>query len=302
MKLLALIILLVSIGPIARCDLLEQMRADGSIHKVAAPSFTDPSAAKAFGSKCRQLAVELQSNYSPTPELTTIHKQAAMAGEFLDGRAYTLKTTKVPSVVKLREWLKISPPDDIAYVKIYPSKESMPAFVQSAFTKEGTRGVTMDGRYVAIIQSKYPQEMQDVLSHEMVHCYLTLSSPKPLPKWFQEGVAVYLSTGKEHKFYGREAGIPEGVVSSLPEDYKGNLFIFSYLEEKVGQPKVYEFIRKSVETGNPDMRNVGFGFASPKQVASNSKLPIKYLYIGIGVLLVIGIAIIAWQARRREDF
>lgn len=301
MKYLAFVILLMGLCITANAGLLDRMTDDGSIRQVAAPNFTDPSAAKAFSTKCRQLAAELQSSYTPTPDLQKLHHEALMAGEFLNGRIYVLKSTKVPSITKLRDWVKIPAPDDVAYVRIYPNKESLPPFVQPAFTRPQTRGVTIDGRYIAIIQSPYPQEMQDVLSHEMVHSYITLASPKPLPTWFQEGTAVYFSTGKEQKFYGREAGIPEGAMSSLPEDYKNNLFIFSYLEQKVGRPKVYEMIRKSVETGNADMRVVGFGFAANKTEAKK-QIPVKSLILGGSVILITVIAAAFWLSKRKDDY
>jgi hypothetical protein len=212
-----------------------------------------------------------------------------------------MKTTQVPSVIKLRESVKAPAPDAVAYVKIYPSREAMPPIVRSAFTQPTTRGMTIEGRYVAIIGSEYPQEVQDILSHEMVHCYLTLSSPRRLPAWFQEGAAVYFSTGKEQKFYGREAGVPEGKNTLLPAQYRNRLFMFRYMEQKAGKEKLYQMVRKAVATGQIDPTIVGLpahasAHPQPRPVASKKLL----LVCAAGGLLIV-LALVIWTAARREE-
>ena len=115
-----------------------------------------------------------------------------------------------------------SPPDlpasEPVLVKVF-ARNHLPPVLQPAFSRPGVSGVTIDGRYIAILQTEFRKEYEDILGHELVHAYVSLVSPKPLPFWFQEGGAVHLSMGKGRKFYGQpsktEAHVTVGRVVEL---------------------------------------------------------------------------------------
>lgn len=169
---------------------------------------------------------------------------------FQGAQRIDLATSKAPSVVTLRDKVKIPPPKTLVLVKTF-KKESLPDVLQPAFAKPGVMGVTIRGRYVAILQTEFPKEYQDVLSHELVHAYISQASPKPLPFWFQEGSAVHFSTDKGWRFYGKpsdtQTGVMEGRIVNLSDTYKQKLQSFHFLIEKAGDKRFNEWFRETVK-------------------------------------------------------
>ncbi|MDO8684112.1 MAG: hypothetical protein Q7N50_11590 [Armatimonadota bacterium] len=295
-------------GVLERCPTLARLSSAGQLDQIRSPVFTDREAAKRFASDCKKVTEELE-RFSALPQnYVELHGQAALAAEFLTGDVYVLSTSKIESVVKLRESVKIPPPAGFVYVKKYASESSMPPVVRQVFesmTKPGgghVRGVTIRGRYIALLESEYHGELHDNLVHEMVHAYLVLASNGELPEWFQEASAVYFSIGKEGKLYHKTKDLRVIVDMKMPEEYKNNLHLFRYLEQKVGQEKLYEFIRRAVETGEPDARlALGLKPPAPKDKEpshSHDSRLIPAALIGAAVLAVV---IIVWVTLRREE-
>jgi len=221
---------------------------------------------------------------------------------FRGARVIDLRTSKVPSVVTLREAIKIPPPSEPVFVKVY-RREALPPVLRPAFARQGVTGVTIGGRYVAILQTEFAKEQEDVLSHELVHAYVTLASPKPLPFWFQEASAVLFSTGKARKFYGRpsknDAGVTEGKIVYLDPTYKQKLQSFNYLISRVGKRRFYEWYRRAVLTGVVDASTLLREEVSGRASSKPGRPVPPWLWVA-GAFAVLVVAGIGFYAARRE--
>ena len=220
---------------------------------------------------------------------------------FAGGQVIDLAVSKASSVVTLRDVVKIPPPEEKVLVKTF-DKESLPEVLKPAFSKPGIMGVTVARRYVAIIRTPLHKEYQDVLNHELVHAYISLASPQPLPFWFQEGSAVHFSSDKGRKFYGQAAkpGVVVGRVVELPDTYKQKLQSFHYLIEKVGKKRFYEWYRNAVITGEVDARPL-LGLKKAIEsgpVRARRPFPI-WLAVAIGLVVVV-ILLVGYYSTRRE--
>lgn len=291
-------------GVLSRCPTVARLSANGEIHQLGNPNFEDLKAARRFAGDCAKIVEEL-SALPALPALprnyAEIRRQAVFASEFMTGDVYLLATSDVKSVVKLREWVKIPPPPGFIYVRKYASTSSMPPEVAEIFgklagsgDKSHVRGVNIQGRYVALLETEYHDELVDTLAHELVHAYLTVASGVDLPVWFQEGAAVYFSTGKESKLYGK-TGDPRMKQVTIPENYKTKLYSFQHIERKVGRKKLFEFIRESVETGEVDPRGaLGLG---PR--VESDRRPI---WQAVVLVVVVAVAIFAlWYRSSRSE-
>lgn len=284
---------------LSQCPTLKNIVESGRLDQIKSPYFEDVAEARQFAAECRKVAAELGSAAPLSPDYARLREQAAITEEFLTGDTYLLATSKIKSVVKLRDWVNIPPPPGFVYVKKYSSQQAMPPEVSRIFDSlkggEGTnvRGVTMQGRFIALIVGDYHDELEDNLAHEMVHAYITIASPKPLPKWFQESTAVYFSTGKESKIYGK-TGDSKVVQMTLPEDYKQKLYSLQYIESKIGRKKLFEFVKESVETGNVDSRKA---LGMSPNASRNETSPPYPILIGGGAIIL---AAIGWLIAHRE--
>ena len=169
--------------------------------------------------------------------------------------------------------------------------------------------MTINGRFIVILKTDFHQEYQDVLNHELVHAYITLASPKPLPFWFQEASAVHFSTDADTKVYGKPsekyAGVTDAKIATLPEDYQQKLQSFHFLIERVGAEKFYKWYRNAVATGDIDARPL---LGLPKLAAPASKperrsdSTLVWVEIGAGCVVVAVLVGGFFAARRRDDF
>lgn len=226
--------------------------------------------------------------------------------EFRDAKAVDLRTTTISSVVTLREVVKIPPPDEPVLLKTFYEDKLSP-LMKSVFQDKKVRGVTINGRYVAVLHTEFDKEYQDILKHELVHAYITLASPKPLPFWFQEGSAVHFSTDKPRKFYGKpsekQVGAMEGKVVEVADSYKQKLQSFHFLIDHVGKDKFYEWYKQAVETGDVDARPlVGLkpvSEAEAKDKPTQKAIPVWAWCVIGGVVILIGI--IGYYTSQREN-
>ncbi len=228
---------------------------------------------------------------------------AALAAAFQDAQKVDLRTSRVPSVVVLRDQIKIPPPSDPVLVKVF-KREALPEVLKPAFSKPGIAGVTLLSRFVAIIQTDLHKEYQDILSHELVHAYISLVSPEPLPFWFQEGSAVYFSMGKARKFYGQPSkehpGMMVGRTVEVDPVYRQKLHSFQYLVESAGDAKFRKWFRQAVMSGKVDARTLTGLSAEVEQapVARRRSLPVwPIVAIGLAVVVVL---VAGFYASRRD--
>lgn len=197
---------------------------------------------------------------------------------FKGGQIVDLRKSQVSSVVTLREKVGIPPPSTLVLVKTF-DKKALPQVLLSSFERPGIAAVTINGRYIAMLPTDLRDERDDILRHELVHAYISLASPKPLPVWFQEGSAVHFSMGKERKFYGQpskdQVGVMVGRTVELPEDYKQKLQTFNYVMQTAGDTEFNKWYKQAVETGNVDPRPL-IGLDSTEDTAPrkhHSRLP-----------------------------
>jgi hypothetical protein len=167
-----------------------------------------------------------------------------------------LRTSRAKPVVTLREKYRIPPSAEPVLVKSF-DRRGLPEAVKFAFANPNVRGVTMGGRYIAILSTDYKEEYRDILDHELVHAYISLAAPKPLPFWFQEASAVFFSTNKTVSFYGKSTDTPGQMVgksSELSDVYKQKLHNFQFLTEYVGEDKFRKWYTNAVMTGDVNAR------------------------------------------------
>lgn len=228
---------------------------------------------------------------------------ASLEDAFKDAQRINLQTSQVSSVVKLRDVVKIPPPSQSVLVKTF-KRDSLPTVLAPAFVNPNVSGVTIGGRYIAIIQTDLTKEYNDVLSHELVHAYISLASPKPLPFWFQEGSAVHFSTDKTLKFYGQpskgQIGVMIGKTVELNDTYKQKLQSFHFMIEKAGDKKFNKWFRESVVTGVVNPRPlIGLDDSPSARRHTHMLLPPWLIAVIAGVIVTV--IIIGIYVARRDD-
>lgn len=228
---------------------------------------------------------------------------AELAAAFEGAQKLDLRTSKISSVATLRDVVKIPPPAEPVLVKTFKRNE-LPAVLEPAFARKEVAGVTLAGRFIAIIHTDLQKEYEDVLRHELVHAYITLASPKPLPFWFQEGSAVYFSTGKTRKFYGQPSkdrvGVMVGKTVELDPVYKQKLYSFKYLVKAAGQKRFYEWFREAVMSGDVDPRKL-LGTSSGEDKTSSVRRSIPGWLIAAAIAVVIAVVVIGFYTSRRDE-
>lgn len=223
---------------------------------------------------------------------------------FAGAQSIDLRTCQVSSVVALRDKVGIPPSSTPVLVKVFERK-SLPVVLRPAFTRQGIAAVTINGRYIAILRTELHDEYADILRHELVHAYISLASPEPLPLWFQEGSAVHYSMGKDRKFYGQAAkdqvGVMVGRTVELPNDYKQRLQTFNYVLGKVGEKEFNAWYKQAVLTGHVDPRPL-LGLEDGAAVAKSvvKKQPATWFYALAGAVLV-GALVVAYFVSKRAD-
>lgn len=221
---------------------------------------------------------------------------------FAGAQSVDLRTSQVSSVVALRDKVGIPPSSTPVLVKVFDRK-SLPDVLRPAFAKQGVAAVTINGRYIAVLRTQLHDEYADILRHELVHAYISLAAPGPLPLWFQEGSAVHFSMGKDRKFYGQgvkgRPGVMVGRTVELPNSYKQKLQTFNYVLGKVGEKEFNAWYKQAVLTGNVDPRPLLGLDSGPKATPSAAKgRPATWMYALLGVA-VVGVLVVAYFASKR---
>lgn len=225
---------------------------------------------------------------------------------FAGAQKIDLRTCDVSSVVILRDKVGIPPPSATVLVKVF-ERDKLPSVLESSFAREGVAGVTINGRYIAILKTQLRDEYTDVLRHELVHAYITLASPAPLPLWFQEGSAVYYSMGKDRKFYGQAVeerpGTMVGRTVELPESYKQQLQTFKYLLQTVGEKDFNAWYKQAIITGVVDPKPL-LGLASQEKPThkASRKRSAKWLFGLLGGAIAVVMVIAYFSSRYDRNY
>jgi hypothetical protein len=246
-----------------------------------------------------------------------------------------LATSPDPAVFKLRAEVGLPPPRGWVFVRTYQG--DMPPLVAKAFEDEKTSGVTLLSHYVALRKDRTPEGVQGatqhgptglVLSHELVHAYIKGSlgaGGDPLPRWFHEGCAIYLSgsnvrvlerierTGRGEILHWREP-TDEYVLYSLE---------FEFLDQTYGPAAVHEYIRQALRRRSASAPLLPlFGISSSAELARRaqewddrrSRRTLLLSLLGVGFLLglfflkifvdsqggIDGIRLALWARRHRR--
>lgn len=234
----------------------------------------------------------------------TAGDEYALDAAFAGAQSIDLRTCQVSSVVALRDKVGIPPSSTPVLVKVFDRK-TMPVVLRPAFARQGVSGVTINGRYIAILRTQLHDEYDDILRHELVHAYISLASPEPLPLWFHEGSAVHYSMGKGRKFYGQPAkdqpGVMVGKTVELPNDYKQKLQTFNYVLGKVGEREFNKWYKQAVLTGHVDPRTLlGLDESAAPTASAASKQSAIWVYALAGTV-VVGVLVVAYFVSKRTD-
>ena len=228
----------------------------------------------------------------------------ALDAAFAGAQSIDLRTCQVSSVVALRDKVGIAASSTPVLVKVFERK-SLPVALRPAFARRGIAAVTINGRYIAILRTQLHDEYADILRHELVHAYISLASPEPLPLWFHEGSAVHYSMGKGRKFYGQPAkdqvGVMVGKTVELPNSYKQKLQTFNYVLGKVGEKEFNKWYKQAVLTGHVDPRpllGLDDGAAAATSVASKQSATWVFALAGA---VVVGALVVAYFVSKRTD-
>lgn len=230
------------------------------------------------------------------PAFEPLQVESAFGG----AKSIDLRTSRAASVVTLRDEIKIPPPSEPVFVKTFDRK-SLPSVLKPAFKNPQVSGVTIGGKYIAILQTDLHKEYKDILCHELVHAYISLASPKPLPFWFQEGSAVHFSTDKERKFYGQpsdKVGVMVGKTVELNETYKQKLRSFHFLIDKVGVENFNKWYRQAVVTGSVDARPL-LGLKRGDDDILSDRRPFPLWLGGVIAVVVVAVIVIGYYSSKR---
>ena len=196
-----------------------------------------------------------------------------------------LSTSRDPAVLKLRDQVHLAPPPGFIYIRYFDDKSQLPAAIRPAFDNPETQAVTLWGRYIAVLRPAdatsaerqlATRTMPKVLSHELVHAYinggLRLSESEKLPRWFQEGCAVYFSGSG-----GTEAAVEINGASWTiytvkdTREYREYGMLFRELERRIGKPQLYSSVRESVERRDPSVLLRAAGVSTADEIIFAAK-------------------------------
>ena len=232
----------------------------------------------------------------------------ALVKLFKDARRVDLRTCQASSVLALRNVVKIPAPETAVLVKTF-ARKSLPAELRETLASSGAgnssmNGVTMNGRYIVVIRSGFAKEDSDILNHELVHAYISLASPKPLPFWFQEASAVHFSTDTSRRVYGKpsekHSGVTEAKVVELTGQYQRKLQSFHFLIERVGKKRFYKWYANAVETGIVDSHPL-LGLSEPHPpVPDESGKPLLIGIIVAAMVIVLTMIVRGLVSAKRD--
>jgi hypothetical protein len=163
----------------------------------------------------------------------------------------------------LRKWtseIRPPPPPGFFFVKIYERREEM---ARDYDLGPEVAGVAFPCRFIAIAlpypegqgrRSFIEEEFEQTMAHEFVHsfCHSSAGFQKAhhLPRWFQEGFALYLSGERRLTTAIERAGGTTIRDIGSTEEYQQFKGLFQFIREKYGEEKLYRFATASLQ-GDP---------------------------------------------------
>jgi hypothetical protein len=169
----------------------------------------------------------------------------------------------------LRDEAGLEPPPGYVFVRTYTSRSTMPDRVRQIFQNPEVAGVTIYTRYIAVLDEMQSTLQQELLrrealprtvSHELIHAYvhsvIPLEDLGRLPKWYNEGLAIYFSGSGENHTLVTPNSVLLYTTSAEYQLYRDN---FNYLENRLGRDQLLDLVRQSIEQVNPDRLYEGMG-------------------------------------------
>ncbi len=223
------------------------------------------------------------------------------AGESV--RIVSFKESDDPALIRLRTGVGLPPPKGGAVVRTYRTIDEMPEAIRALFGRQAA-GITYLSRFIAMwIAGRSDEEVQDILSHELVHAYVMATMGQDslrLPDWFHEGAALYVSGGKtqylSHSDYGSTR------VSWSPRKYNEWRRVFQYLDASLGQEEVDYFIRRCVQERQvlPAMRETTGAEHYGELLQRANAWAFRQQVMQIAAFVIpVAVLLLAWRARAR---
>lgn len=181
-----------------------------------------------------------------------------------DNRLVNLAKSSNPALVKMREIVNLPPPPGFAFVRYLDEPEEV-SYSPTGERDEGNGrpGYLYLTRYITIDRSQCLDQKTDqgkeqvlhILSHELVHSYITSSMgiqyQNALPKWFQEGLAVFITGDKAFELtVSKEGEDKKTRTIELCKEYKKYNQAFQFLYFLKGEECFNRFVTRSISTHN----------------------------------------------------
>ena len=227
-------------------------------------------------------------------------------------RLIDLQTVDDPAVEKIRNQLRIPPPQGYVFVRLYDSTAAMPDPIREIFENSSVAGVTILTRYIAILDDEgstwseralNAQSLPRTVSHELVHAYINSTIGIPhvdqLPTWYHEGIAIYFSNSGEN-----QAIVTPNfrLYTTPPPQYRQYALNFDYVESLLGRETFQSLLRKSVAEADADLilDAAGTEDQAGLQLAAlewQSRRLLNRLTFGLASISVIAFLVLSGQLR-----
>ena len=264
--------LIVSIGA-ARAQIIDQ----GLMETVLDPRMDSVKEITQVRQECKSMKAAL-TRLEPELQGAEIRKKAKTLSlacelflEYSDTESsnllVNLASSDDPALAKLRGMIALPSPPGFAYVHIKRSEKrdflyGLPALIPSVPKEEIIQpGETFLTRYITIDLGKClvdgtdkngRSDVETTLSHELVHVYVNslmgFEHFDELPKWFNEGLAVYVTGDNKiskvtHTYSGEVTQ-----TRSVCDEYKKYYLSFQYLAWLKGENSFNLFVTECIKT------------------------------------------------------
>ena len=192
-----------------------------------------------------------------------------------------LASVDLEAIQILKDKAGLLPPEGYVFMRTYNSRSGMPELVRRPFQNENVKGVTIFSRYIAILDEDkallqerilQQQTLPAIVSHELIHAYVNATlgyeDAAAFPRWFHEGVAIYLSGSGEVQV------VMLGdltVTKTSPEDYAQYDLNFKYLESEYGPDELLAKIGTSITELQPTILYEELGYQDEAALVAAAK-------------------------------
>ncbi len=174
--------------------------------------------------------------------------------------------------------LHLRPPEGMMFVLVMERPgRAISAPHEAGYTLRASRFIVMYYAYYRLEGTPIPdvEGFYQTIKHEFVHAFINARCGYPksvwLPSWFHEMAALALSGNPRIRIRGE-------TISTLPDNYQEYYNGAVYLRKHFGQDQFDEFIRRSIESGDPqaELQRM-FGIASFTELRRLSRHPLVSL-------------------------